>query len=124
MPADAALVLRNLTASYSGHAVVHDVNLHVGRGECVALVGESGSGKTTVSRSIGGLHYEWSGEIVMGSASLARSARDRPVDQRLRIQYVFQNPYSSLNPRRRIGDSVAGRWRWRHIRGRVAPPGR
>ena len=41
--------------------VVHDVDLHVGRGECLALVGESGSGKTTLSRSIGGLHHEWTG---------------------------------------------------------------
>ena len=106
-PADAALVLRGVTASYAGQPVVHDVDLHVARGECLALVGESGSGKTTVSRSIGGLHYEWTGEILMGSTPLARSARRRPVDQRLRIQYVFQNPYSSLNPRRRIGDSVA-----------------
>ena len=107
LPADAALVLRGVTASYSGQPVVHDVDLHIGRGECVALVGESGSGKTTVSRSIGGLHHEWTGEILMGATPLARSARDRPVAQRLRIQYVFQNPYSSLNPRRRIGDSVA-----------------
>jgi len=104
--ADAALTLRGVSASYSGQTVVHDVNLHVGRGECLALVGESGSGKTTVSRSVGGLHREWTGEILMGSIALARSARDRPVEQRLRIQYVFQNPYSSLNPRRTIGESV------------------
>jgi peptide/nickel transport system ATP-binding protein len=78
----------------------------VGRGECVALVGESGSGKTTVSRSVGGLHHEWAGEIHLGATALARAARDRPVEQRLRIQYVFQNPYSSLNPRRSIGESV------------------
>ncbi|MGI9054071.1 MAG: ABC transporter ATP-binding protein [Ilumatobacteraceae bacterium] len=104
--ADAALTLRNVSASYAGQTVVHDVDLHVGRGECLALVGESGSGKTTVSRSIGGLHREWTGEILMGTTALARAARDRPVEQRLRIQYVFQNPYSSLNPRRTIGESV------------------
>ncbi|MGI9029903.1 MAG: dipeptide ABC transporter ATP-binding protein [Ilumatobacteraceae bacterium] len=107
VPADATLTLRRVSASYTGLTVVHDVDLHVGRGECVALVGESGSGKTTVSRSVGGLHHEWTGEILLGSKPLARSARDRPVEQRLRIQYVFQNPYSSLNPRRTVGDSVA-----------------
>ena len=77
------------------------------KGECLALVGESGSGKTTLSRSIGGLHHEWTGEMLLGDTPLARSSRDRSLEQRMRIQYVFQNPYSSLNPRRTIGDSVA-----------------
>ena len=86
----------------------HDVDLHVGRGECLALVGESGSGKTTVSRSIGGLHHDWTGEILLDGQPLARSARrPRRSAQRLKIQYVFQNPYSSLNPRRPIGETVA-----------------
>ncbi len=102
-----ALMVRDVCASYTGHEVVHNVDLHVDRGECLALVGESGSGKTTLSRSIGGLHREWTGEISLGSERLARSARDRSTAQRLRIQYVFQNPYSSLQPRRTVGDSVA-----------------
>ncbi len=106
-PADAALTVRDMSAAYTGTTVVHDVDLQVAPGECLALVGESGSGKTTVSRSIGGLHHEWSGEILLGAARLANAARDRPVEQRLKIQYVFQNPYSSLNPRRPVGDSVA-----------------
>jgi peptide/nickel transport system ATP-binding protein len=102
-----ALLVRDLCASYTRHQVVHNVDLYVDRGECLALVGESGSGKTTLSRSIGGLHREWTGEILLGSERLAASARDRTTAQRLRIQYVFQNPYSSLQPRRMIGDSVA-----------------
>ncbi len=102
-----ALMVRDVCASYTGHEVVHNVDLHVDRGECLALVGESGSGKTTLSRSIGGLHREWTGEILLGSERLAPSARDRTTAQRLRIQYVFQNPYSSLQPRRTVGDSVA-----------------
>jgi peptide/nickel transport system ATP-binding protein len=102
-----ALMVRDLCASYTGHQVVHNVDLYVDRGECLALVGESGSGKTTLSRSIGGLHREWTGEILLGSERLAPSARDRTTAQRLRIQYVFQNPYSSLQPRRTVGDSVA-----------------
>ncbi len=106
-PADAALTLRSVSAGYGPVTVVHDVDLQIAPGECLALVGESGSGKTTVSRSVGGLHHEWSGEILLGAVPLARSARDRPVEQRQRIQYVFQNPYASLNPRRLIGESVA-----------------
>nr|MBA3289820.1 ATP-binding cassette domain-containing protein [Acidimicrobiia bacterium] len=74
-PEDAVLTLRNVNASYAGHQVVHDINLHIGRGECLALVGESGSGKTTVSRAVGGLHHEWTGEILMGTTPLAKSAR-------------------------------------------------
>ena len=105
--ADAALTLRDVSAGYSGHTVVHNVDLHVARGECLALVGESGSGKTTVSRSVGGLHHEWTGEILLHGQTLARSARHRAIAERLKIQYVFQNPYSSLNPRRPIGESIA-----------------
>lgn len=101
------LSVRDLSAAYTGHQVVHNVSFGVAAGECVAVVGESGSGKTTVSRSIGGLHSEWTGKVLLNGQELARSARDRPTKQRLTIQYVFQNPYSSLHPRRPIGDSVA-----------------
>jgi peptide/nickel transport system ATP-binding protein len=105
--ADAALSLRGVSASYTRHEVVHDISIDVGHGECVALVGESGSGKSTLSRSIGGLHHEWSGDIILNGNPLAKSSRDRPTAQRLSIQYVFQNPYGSLHPRRSVGDSVA-----------------
>lgn len=104
---EVALALKGVNASYTGHQVVHDVSFEVAKGECVALVGESGSGKSTLSRSIGGLHREWTGEIVLEGRALAPSARNRPTAQRLSIQYVFQNPYSSLHPRRTIGESVA-----------------
>jgi peptide/nickel transport system ATP-binding protein len=83
------------------------VSFEIARGECVALVGESGSGKSTLSRSIGGLHREWTGDILLGGEPLAASSRNRPINQRLSIQYVFQNPYSSLHPRRSIADSIA-----------------
>ena len=99
--------VENLVKTFGAKRAVDDVSFDIGRGECVALVGESGSGKTTVSRSIGGLHREWTGEVLLDGTPLARSARQRPVEQRLRVQYVFQNPYSSLHPRRTIGDSVA-----------------
>ena len=79
----------------------------VERGECVALVGESGSGKSTLSKSIGGLHHEWTGELRVAGTVMANAARARSTKERLAIQYVFQNPYQSLNPRRTIGDSVA-----------------
>ena len=103
----AALSLSSVSAGYSGFTVVHGVSFDIARGECVALVGESGSGKSTLSRSIGGLHHEWTGQIDLDGVPLAPSSRNRPIAQRLSIQYVFQNPYSSLHPRRSIADSVA-----------------
>ncbi len=107
-PSDSpALSLRSVSASYGSTKIVHDVTFDIGRGESVALVGESGSGKSTLSRSIGGLHHQWVGDIELEGVALAQSSRDRPVEQRLSIQYVFQNPYSSLHPRRSIADSVA-----------------
>ena len=102
----AALSIRSVTAGYAGTNVVHDVTFDIARGECVALVGESGSGKSTLSRSIGGLHHEWTGEIRLDGETLAPSSRQRPVEQRLSIQYVFQNPYSSLHPRRSVAESI------------------
>ena len=102
----AALSVRNVSAGYAGTEVVHDVSFDIARGECLALVGESGSGKSTLSRAIGGLHHEWVGEIDLSGMPLARSSRDRPIAQRLSIQYVFQNPYSSLHPRRSIAESI------------------
>ncbi len=75
------------------------MSFDVGRGEVVALVGESGSGKTTISRCVGGLHKEWTGTIRFDGTDLGRGARKRSATERKRVQYIFQNPYLSLNPR-------------------------
>ena len=65
----ALLSVRNLSASYGLLQVLHDINLAVEPGECVALVGESGSGKTTLARCIGGLHRDLDGEILLNGAA-------------------------------------------------------
>jgi peptide/nickel transport system ATP-binding protein len=101
------LIASGVSAGYSGKIVVHDVDLTLRRGECLALVGESGSGKTTVSRAIGGLLREWTGSISIGGKELAQTARSRSVEDRLGIQYVFQNPYGSLNPRKTVRESIS-----------------
>ena len=103
---DPIVDLKGVNAAYSGNVVVHDVTLTIRKGECLALVGESGSGKTTVSRAIGGLHREWDGEITFKGEPLGLTSRKRTMAQRLGIQYVFQNPYGSLNPRRTVGDLI------------------
>ena len=100
------LTLHEVNAGYQGNVVVHNVTLELHEGECLALVGESGSGKTTLSRSIGGLHREWTGEMRLHDDVLARHSRGRTDNQRLKMQYIFQNPYSSLNPRRTVGESI------------------
>ena len=101
------VVLQDVSAGYSGNVVVHNVSLTIRRGECLALVGESGSGKTTVSRAIGGLHREWTGSMSFNGEELQKTARRRTPGARQGIQYIFQNPYGSLNPRRTIGESIS-----------------
>src|SRR5881397_1138973 len=72
------------------------VDLHVGQGEMLGLVGESGCGKSTLGRCIVGLYAPTAGEIRYAGEPLAVR---RTRAQRRRMQIVFQDPYSSLNPR-------------------------
>ncbi len=103
----ALLSVNHLNASYGPLQVLFDIDLQVERGECVALVGESGSGKTTLARCIGGLHRDLEGEILLQGQPLAAGARGRSREVRRQVQYVFQSPYASLNPRKTVGQSVA-----------------
>jgi len=106
---DSALVdVRALCAFYGENEVLHGVELSIGEGECLALVGESGSGKTTLGRCISGLHVGGAtGEIRFGGSPIPLRPAQRTEDVRRAIQYVFQSPYASLNPRHRIGRSIA-----------------
>ncbi|MEV0471290.1 dipeptide ABC transporter ATP-binding protein [Streptomyces prunicolor] len=94
-------------------AAVDDVSLTIHRGETLGIVGESGSGKTTLGRMLVGLLKPTAGEIKPGGGV-------RPD-----VQMVFQDPVSSLNPRRSVGESIADPLRARgerdeeSIRGRV-----
>jgi peptide/nickel transport system ATP-binding protein len=105
-PRDIILSIEGLDVFYGRKKVVHDVSFDLGKAEVVALVGESGSGKTTISRCVGGLHKQWEGRISFEGSDLARSARQRSAVDRKRIQYIFQNPYLSLNPRLTIEQIV------------------
>jgi peptide/nickel transport system ATP-binding protein len=90
-------------------AAVDGVSLTLSRGETLGTVGESGSGKSTLARCIIRLLDPEQGEILFDGADIAhmRSGALRP--RRRRIQMVFQDPFSSLNPRQAIGDIlVAG----------------
>jgi peptide/nickel transport system ATP-binding protein len=100
------LEVRDLHARHGARSVLHGVSLELRARECLALVGESGSGKTTLARAIIGLHPSQIGEVRFRGVALAPRARSRPLELCRQIQYVFQSPTSSLNPRRSIGDIV------------------
>jgi peptide/nickel transport system ATP-binding protein len=102
-----ALSLRTVSAGYGRTPVLSGVDLDVPPESCVAVVGESGSGKTTLARCIVGLHSNWTGEITFDGTALPRSARNRSKELLRRVQYIFQNPYTSLNPRKTVGQIVA-----------------
>jgi peptide/nickel transport system ATP-binding protein len=104
---DALVAVRNVQASHGARQVLFDIDLVVRPSECVALVGESGSGKTTLARCIGGLHGGFEGEIFFRGQPLPCGSGARDADTRRNIQYVFQSPYNSLNPRKTIGQIIA-----------------
>jgi peptide/nickel transport system ATP-binding protein len=101
------LSLNNLTARYGTNVVLKDINLTIERGSCTALVGETGSGKTTLAKCIAGLHAQGAGEMLLDSATLPFGTKARTPDTRRQVQYIFQNPYSSLNPRKSVGELIA-----------------
>lgn len=86
------------------HAV-REVSLSVRRGETVGLVGQSGSGKSSIVRTILGLEQAHAGTIRIDGMDLSKLARRDP--RRRAIGMVFQDPFSSLDPRMRIADSIA-----------------
>ncbi|WMT87314.1 ABC transporter ATP-binding protein [Pelagibacterium sp. 26DY04] len=88
------------------HAV-DDVSFAIGRGEVVGLVGESGSGKTTIGRTIMRLTDPSEGEIVYEGTDISRLPAKDMLAFRRKIQMVFQDPFASLNPRRKVGELIA-----------------
>ena len=89
-----------------GVRAAQDVRFTLHRGQILGVVGESGSGKSTVARSVARLIEPSSGSIRVAGEEFARLSQRELRSRRRRVQVVFQDPYRSLNPRRRIGDSV------------------
>jgi peptide/nickel transport system ATP-binding protein len=86
---------------------VNDVTLQANRGETLGLVGESGCGKSTLGRLVLRLDDPTAGEIRFEGTDLARLSRDQMVAVRKRMQVIFQDPYSSLNPRMTVGQIIS-----------------
>jgi oligopeptide/dipeptide ABC transporter ATP-binding protein len=112
------LRVERLTTSYparpglfgtSGETVrgAEDVSFTVGRGEIVGLVGESGSGKSTVGRTIARLETATSGEVLFDGEDVLAFGPRALEGYRRRVQVIFQDPASSLDPLMRVGEIVA-----------------
>ncbi|GGI45483.1 ABC transporter ATP-binding protein [Paenibacillus marchantiophytorum] len=91
-----------------GHVrAVDDVSLTIYEGETVGLVGESGCGKSTIGRSIVRLEDPFEGRILFQNEDITHISQRALKPIRTRLQIIFQDPFSSLNPRQRINDILA-----------------
>ena len=99
--------VEGLTKSYGGFTAVQDISFDVRPGTTHAVVGESGSGKTTTGRMISLFETPTAGSITVGGKDILATKAAERKELRSNIQLVYQNPYSSLDPRMRIGDIIA-----------------
>ncbi len=114
----AALTVNELTCEYKNAGssffdkpsifkAVHDVSFTIREGETLGLVGESGCGKSTLARALLGLHPIAHGRAAIGEETFPASNRAAMRRLRRKIQIVFQDPFSSFNPRQRVADILA-----------------
>jgi oligopeptide/dipeptide ABC transporter ATP-binding protein len=86
---------------------VDGVSLTVHAGETLGLVGETGSGKSTLARCITRLYELTAGQVIFDGVDITRLSRRRLRSTRRQLQIIFQDPYGSLNPHRRVGSIIA-----------------
>lgn len=125
--AETLLEARDTTVTFgfgsSAFNAVNHVSIYIQAGEAVGVVGESGSGKTTLARVLVGLQPPTRGEIILEGKPIfgADARRQFPRSERWKVQMVFQDPYSSLNPRQRAWEAVAEAVRaWQGLGGQDA----
>jgi oligopeptide transport system ATP-binding protein len=96
-------------------SAVEGVSFEVRRGETLGLVGETGCGKSTVARCITRLYPITSGQVFFDGEDISRLSRRRLRPLRRQMQIIFQDPYGSLNPRRRVGSIIGDPFTIHHI---------
>ncbi|RRV10463.1 ABC transporter ATP-binding protein [Pseudomonas sp. v388] len=101
------LVVKYTDAHKRTVTAVDDVSLHVNRGETLGLVGESGSGKSSLSKAIMRLTPLQKGTVELNGVDITAIGSRKMRDVRKHVQMVFQDPFSSLNPRHTVGDILA-----------------
>ena len=108
---DDLLRVVDLQVRFARHGAVRTavdkVSLTLQRGETLGIVGESGAGKSTLARSLVGLVAPCDGQILFEGRDITRLSRRARRPLARHVQYVFQDPYSSLNPARTVGDTLA-----------------
>ncbi|MET3926706.1 ABC transporter ATP-binding protein [Devosia sp. 2618] len=106
---------RSLFGNQGGIEVLKGVSLELPRGTTLGIVGESGCGKSTLARVIAGLLPPTSGDVTVEGKSIIGLDRKDWVEMRKRIQMVFQDPFGSLNPRRRVGSIIGDPYRIQNV---------
>lgn len=105
------LNIKNVSVEYDRHGrkvrAVAGVDLTLNSGEILGLVGESGCGKSTLGKAIVGILAPVSGEVVFDGEKVKKLTRGKRPEHFRNLQMIFQDPYGSLNPRRKIGVQIA-----------------
>ncbi len=112
------ILIKNLEMTYNSEAsflspkkealhVLKNINLDIKKGEIISLVGESGCGKSTLANCILKLIKPQKGEIFFDGSDILKFNKKETFEYRKKIQMIFQNPYSSLNPKMKIKDTLA-----------------
>jgi len=104
----ASKIARSMGADIRDERVqaVDSVNLHVMPGEVVGLVGESGCGKSTLGRMVCGILPQSSGKIFYKGKDVATMSKAEKLDYAVNVQMIFQDPFASLNPRKRVNKII------------------
>ena len=101
--ANTILVVKNLDLSLANKIILDNINFKIKKGETLGLIGQSGSGKTTISRCLTGFYKNYNGEIKYDGINIREISRYK---LSRKIQLIFQDPYSALNPNIKIINQI------------------